>query len=70
MWCPSGSTIHKLERFGLQRVDAKEEDNKCPQTNDKAEAEDGLKLDLDEQCSLNGLKKEFPKYFNTLKKQF
>jgi hypothetical protein len=30
LWCPSGTKIKKLKKFGLQKVDALPEDNICP----------------------------------------
>lgn len=69
IWCPAGTKIKTLEEFGLQKVDAKNEDNQCPQLVDEQE-KNKLMLDLDEQCSLEGLKKEFLEYYQTMVKQF
>lgn len=72
LWCPAGTNIRRLEKFGLQKEDAKPGDNVCPQTIEDASAGSAkaLKLDLDERCSLKGLEREFPDYFKILMKQF
>ena len=62
--------MQSLLQFGLQKSGAKEGDNVCPQTVDTSGSESTLKLDLDKQCSLVGLKKDFPDYYSTLMQQF
>ena len=49
LWCPSGTKMQSLLQFGLQKADAKEGDNICPQTVDTSgsDSETTLKLDLD-----------------------
>jgi hypothetical protein len=36
LWCPSGTKIRTLERFGLQKVNATEDEMECPQTIDNS----------------------------------
>lgn len=69
LWCPAGTNIRKLEKFGLQKKDADPGDNVCPQTvEDGIDSDKALKLDLDERCSLKGLELEFPDYFISMMK--
>ena len=30
LWCPDGSRLKTIKKFGLQKVGAAKEDNKCP----------------------------------------
>ena len=59
LWCPAGTKIQSIQTFGLQKTDAKEGDNVCQQTVDiyqeDPEKDNYLQLDLDEQCSLDGI---------------
>ena len=60
--------MKKLVQFGLQKVNAKEADNVCPQ--DSSE-KGGISLDLDSECSLyGGISENDPTYFNKIKAQF
>lgn len=72
LWCPSGTTIQTLEEFGLQKKDAEKDDNTCPQIVEQENEDESkqLKLDLDDQCSLEGLRREFNDYYKTMMKQF
>ena len=45
--------MQSLDMFGLQKVGAAKDDNYCPLAG--KDDENTLNLDLDEQCSLNGL---------------
>jgi hypothetical protein len=55
----------------LQKKDAKEKDNVCPQfVGDQQEAGKQLQLDLDYQCSLKGLQEEFGDYYKGLMNRF
>ena len=36
LWCPSGTKIRTLERFGLQKDNATEDEMECPQTIDNS----------------------------------
>jgi hypothetical protein len=49
LWCPSGTKISELQQFGLQKVDAEEDDNQCPQVVDTygLDQTKTLRLDLD-----------------------
>ena len=59
LWCPAGTKIQSIQKFGLQKRFAKEGDNVCQQTVDiyqtDPEKDDYLKLDLDDECSLDGI---------------
>lgn len=70
LWCPGGTFIQEpLVKFGLQKVNATEGSNKCPK---QITASDPLDLDLDYECSLEGLKKNSSTtaYYNNLTRQF
>ena len=49
VYCPMGTNISEIVQMGLSKV--KQDVNVCPIIN--YDTEDGIKLDLDEECSWN-----------------
>ena len=66
LWCPSGSKITAVEKFGLQNVGAKAEDNMCPSDINNVQSRDKVLVNLDEKCDLPGLAKFYPDYYKSL----
>jgi hypothetical protein len=47
--------ITSVEKFGLQRVGAKPEDNKCPNDINNVQSRNEVLVNLDDRCDLPGL---------------
>lgn len=65
--CPGGTKFSKLIDYGLQKANAKNDDNICPLEND---ASDIIKTDLDKECSLSGFEKSNSDYYKKMMIQF
>ena len=74
LWCPAGTKIQSIQRFGLQKAGAVATDNVCPQSVDIYQKDrrkpDFMVLDLDDECSLDGLEAGYPDYYQKIKTQF